>query len=476
MVLAGLHARLKDQPLSVRRLYGFGRRMLSPGPVWRDSEFKLCYKSLMETQYWPRERLIALQLVRLRELLDHAYAHVPYYRRLFDRQGIAPNDVATLDDLRKLPITTRQDVQQSNHDFVPRNIDPEKLRSHTTGGTTGTPLVIYQDETADPHDDAYRFRQWSWAGYRFGDRLLIMRDDFVGREDRWGNTVKWDYITATNALVLSTFHLNEESMPEFVALIKDFRPHYIEALPSAIGMVAMHMQRHGSTGIRPRAIFCESETISSWQRELIESQFACKVFSAYGHSERAVDAVECEYHQGYHVSMEFGIVEIVDGSGQPVTEEGQSGIAVCTGLDTFAMPMIRYDTGDVVRYTCRPCGCGRELSLITDIEGRLQEFIVTADDELIPVASLHIRTPSYNNVEQFQFMQERKGELVLKIVPTASYCQEDTLRILDELRTQFHHKIKIEPEFVDSIPRTRRGKHRFLDQRLPVNLGVNLGR
>ena len=213
-----------------------------------------------------------------------------------------------------------------------------------------------------------------------------------------------------------------------------------------------------------------------WQRELIESQFGCKIFAGYGHSERAVDAVECERHQGYHLSMEYGILEVVDDAGRPVTEEGQMGRAIGTGLDTYSMPMIRYDTEDIVQYTQRKCSCGRNVPLISGIEGRVQEFIVTADDELISLAAIHVRTPSYNNVVQFQFLQESKGELTLRIVPSPNYSAEDTRQILEELRTQFHSKVKIEPEFVDGIPRTARGKYRFLDQRLAIGFGNNLHR
>ncbi len=475
MVRLGLQTRLKAQPLTLRRVYGYGRRVFRPDTIWQDPEFKRYYDWLLETQWWSRKQLLELQLERLHGLLDYAYTNIPFYRDLFDDHGLTPRDIATLDDLKKIPIIKKEDIRRNGRKFLPDNGKAEKLHAKTTGGTTGTPLVLYYDDTVHAHEEAFRMRQWHWAGYRPGDRLLVMRDDFLGRDGPDG-IIKWDYETTQNALVLSTFHLNEQSLPGFVALAGQFRPQYIEAFPSALGLMANYMRRHDISGIHPNAIFCESENLLGWQRELIELQFGCRIFAGYGDSERAVDAVECEHHRGYHLSMEYGILEIVDDAGRPVTEEGQLGRAIGTGLDTYSMPMIRYDTEDIVQFTQRECTCGRNMPLISGIEGRAQEFIVTADEELISLASINVRTPSYNNVEQFQFLQENKGELTLRIVPSPTYSAEDTRQILEELRAQFHNKVRIEPDFVDSIPRTARGKYRFLDQRLGVGTGRNLHR
>src|SRR3972149_8633307 len=110
MALTGLRTRLRDQPLTIRRLYGYGRRVLWPCPTWRDPEFKRCYKSLLQTQWWSREQLLELQLKRLHNLLSYAYTNVPYYQLLFGEHRITSKDIATIDDLQKLPILTRKDI------------------------------------------------------------------------------------------------------------------------------------------------------------------------------------------------------------------------------------------------------------------------------------------------------------------------------------------------------------------------------
>jgi len=449
-------------------MYGYGRRFLRPDPTWRDAEFRRMYKWLLQTQWWPRDKLQELQLTQLKNLLVHAYETVPYYRRLFRKQGITPESIVTLQDLQKLPFTTRKDVQQNLEDFLSQNMALEQLQAVVTGGTTGIPLMIYHERTAHAHEEAFRLRHWTWAGYRPGDRLLILRDDFLGREDTRGRLVKWDFSTSRNALVLSTFHLNEQVFPHYISLLHEFQPKFISAFPSALGILASSMIRYKIDGIRPNAIFCQSETIYPWQRELIESQFECKIFAGYGNSERAMDAVECERHEGYHVCMEYGILEIVDEMGNPVEEEGQDGTVVGTGFDTYCMPMIRYKTDDIATYTQKRCSCGRDLPLIQNIVGRLQEVVVTSDNERIPLGVLQIRSSGYRNVEQFQFLQEKRGRLILRIVPAPLFSEIDANLILDELKSQFHNRMKVQLVRVSHIPKTKRGKHRFLVQKLAL--------
>jgi len=431
---------------------------------------------LAETEWWSAAELYALQCERLQALVAHAYAHVPYYCRLFRDHGLAPSDIMTPADLAQLPLLTRQQAQANLAALQPRNLDPALLQTRTTGGTTGTPLSITYDAQADAVELAFRMRQWRWAGYRPGAPLLILRDDFAGRTNRHGTTVKWDYNSARNALVLSAFHLNAAILPDYWALLREFQPRFIEAYPSALSVLARFMQQQGVTAVHPQAIFCESETIVPWQRSLLETTFGCPLFAGYGNSERAVDAVECEAHSGYHICQEYGVLEIVDAHGEAVTEEGAIGLVVGTGFYTNAMPLIRYQTGDLARVTHHPCSCGRAHPLIGDIVGRLQEMVVTEDGELVAIGVLQIRAPAYRHVQQFQFVQEQPGRLELRLVPAKGYSEHAARQIRDELTTQFGGRMQVTLTTVPAIDRTSRGKQQFLLQRLPIGLAdVTLG-
>ena len=183
-------------------------------------------------------------------------------------------------------------------------------------------------------------------------------------------------------------------------------------------MMARFLSRHGVTDVRTLAAFCESETLYPQQRTLIESQFGCPLFSAYGMTERVADAVECERHQGYHVSMEYGILELVDAQGEPITRPGVIGRVVGTGFDNDCMPLIRYATDDLAMLADGECGCGRKHTLIADFKGRVREFIVLRSGQLMPLCVLFAgHGPEWGKLRELRFVQERPGELTVQVAP-----------------------------------------------------------
>lgn len=459
----------KGAPLPLRMGWGAVRRLRRRYWLWDHPEFKTWYASLQETERWPRERLEALQLERLRALLEHAYAHVPYYHRVFDERRLKPADITTLEDLRALPILTRDDVRRNIRDLVARDVPPDRLHYMMTGGTTGTPLGFYWErDVTFPHEEAFRYRQWRWAGYRFGDRIAYLRGYEIRHRAPDGRPAFWDYIAAENALVLSIFGISERSLPLYARKLRAFRPRFIQGYPSALTLVARHLLAQRITDIRPRAIFTEFENLYPEQRAAIQEAFGCPVLAGYGHTERAVDAVECLARDGYHISMEYGIVELTDARGQPVAA-GEPGFITGTGLDTYCMPFIRYQTDDVARLTDRYCACGRHMPLLSDIVGRWQhELIVTRDDRYIPITSMNVHSDAFEAVEQYQFLQERKGELIVRLVRRPSYAEADTQKIIAALQAKFRGEMDIRVVFVPEIARTRLGKFRLLDQKLDV--------
>lgn len=459
----------KNWPLPLRVTYGVARRLGKPRGIWAHAEFRRWYAELQATQWWTAEQLEELQGARLRALLEHAYANVPYYRRVFDERRLVPGDITSLDALQLLPILTKDDVRRNLRELVARNIDPSRLYFFMTGGTTGTPLGFYHErDVTTPHEDAFMYRQWSWLGYRFGDRIAYLRAFNLRHRDRDGKPAWWDYNAVENSLVLSIFEVNQARLPLYIQKLRDFRPRFIQGYPSVLEIVARFALEQGIDSIRPQGIFTEFENLYPAQRALIEQAFGCPVLGGYGHSERAVDAVECPQRQGYHVSMEYGIVELTDQNGERVPE-GEQGFVTGTGLDTHCMPFIRYQTDDVARLSADPCPCGRKMPMLQDIVGRWQhEVIVTADDRVIPITAMNVHSDAFANVEQYQFLQERKGELVIRVVRGARYAEADTQRILAALHAKFRGGIDLRVVFVPEIPRTQRGKYRLLDQKLDV--------
>jgi len=198
---------------------------------------------------------------------------------------------------------------------------------------------------------------------------------------------------------------------------------------------------------------------------LIENYFGCEIFDWYGMEERVVCAAECGQHLGYHIFSEFSIVEFLKNE-EPVV--GQDGEIICTRLDNYAMPLIRYQTGDIGRKLRETCSCGRGLPLMRLIGGRKRNFAVTKEGGLIPVTIVDIPKAT-GHVEQFQFVQREKGVLLLRVVKGRGFSKEDSRLIHENLRDKFGDLLRTEIEYVENIPRSARGKVPLLIQHLRID-------
>lgn len=473
-LLSSLTAFSKQLPLPIRRGYGWARRRFIPHHIWDDECFRRYYEWLQETQWWSRDQLEQYQTEQLRALVRHAYKNVPYYRRVFDEHRLKPEDISTLDDLQKLPLLTKEDVRRNFEDLVARNVDRERLKYYTTGGSTGLPLGIYHDKyTADLQEQAFILRQWSWAGYKFGDRVVTLRDANITRSNREGEKAWWDYNTGSNELVLSSTSMSEENMYKYVELIKEFKPRFIFAFPSSLEILTRFMRRHRIGDIKAKAVFLSSETLYPQHRELIESQFGCRIFDHYGQTEFVADAMECERHEGYHVNMEYGILELINEDGEPITDASIVGKVVGTGLRNYCMPLIRYVINDLAAYASGECSCGRGAALIKGFKGRLQEFLVSRSGALIPFLAIYdSQEPVWMRIKELKIVQEEGGKLTVKIAKAPSFSESE---IKEQFLEKLHERLDeeefdIEVTFVDHIYRTSRGKLLFLEQKLPITL------
>jgi len=430
--------------------------------------FRKTYKFIQESQWWSQEQLEAYQLEQLNKLLDHSYINVPYYRKLFDKHGLKPEDIRSFEDLQKIPFLTKDIVKNNIDDLKARNYHKHKFERVTTGGTTGIPLKLYVEKGVSIAESlAYSKAALELVECSFMDKVISLREDVILSKD---DTKFWKYILFGRHLLLSSFHMSEDNLPRYVEKIRRFKPKFIVTFPSSITTIAKYMKKNN---IEPfstlKAIICGGESVYDWQRHLLEEVFQCRIFEMYGHMEGAVLACSCEKNNYYHVFPQYGIVELIDKYEKPVTKEGEKGEIVATGFHNFIFPFIRYKTGDIGVYTKEKCECGRNYPLLKKIEGKWkQEFIITGDNRMISTVIMHMHSTVFDNVKQFQFYQEKKGEVVFRIVKTDNYAEKDTKNIENEICKKLGKDIKLKIEFVDKIPRTERGKHKYLIQKIPI--------
>ena len=457
----------KSVQYAVRYAYG-----MIPVPIRYGKVFRETYALLQKSQWWTREQLEEYQLEQLSQLLHHAYGNVPYYQRVFDERGLKPKDIQDFKDLQMLPYLTKEIIQNNLPDLVAQNYRQSKLQYATTGGSTGIPLGLYREKgISDAKEWAFMTTQWNRVGYQFGAKCIVLRGKVVESASK-GKF--WEYDPVNKDLILSAYHLTEENMPKYIQKIRDFKPDFIRAYPSTITIMARFMKEND---IAPfpcvKALLCGSENLYPPQRELLEAIFQCRVYSWYGHGERAVLAGECEYSNFYHIFPEYGLVELIGENGKSVTKEEAMGEIVATGLNNYVFPFIRYKTMDLGIHTSKKCECGREYPLLKRVEGRMQELIVAKDKRLITLTALifaqHFK--AHSKIKEMQLVQEEVGRVLVRIVKTNEYSVKDEQEIRQKMQKNVDNQLDITFDYVDEIPRTARGKYRFLIQKLPIELG-----
>jgi phenylacetate-CoA ligase len=459
--------KIRDRIYNHDSITGKALGILPSYKVFRDT-----YKFLQKSQWWSKEQLEEYQLQQLSKLLNHAYENVPYYRKVFDERCLKPKDIQDFKDLQKLPFLTKEIIRENLNDLKARNYPPSKFEYVTTGGSTGIPLGFYYEKGVSRAIEwAFIKTLWDRVDYHFRDKCVILRGNIVKSADI-GKF--WEYTLLGRWLILSSYHLTDETLPKNIKEIKKFKPKFIQAYPSTITILARFMKEHD---IEPfpgvKAILCGSENLYPWQRELLEEVFQCRVYSWYGLSEMAVLAGECEKSTYYHIFPEYGIVELNGKNNKPVMNESEMGEIVATSLNNFVCPLIRYRTMDLAVPSNGKCECGRNYPLLKKVEGRLQELVVTKDRRLITLTALIFAQhfEAFSRVKEMQLIQEEEGKMRVRIVKTLQYSENDEQEFLTKMQKAVDNGLDINFEYVDQIPRTQSGKYRFLIQKLPIEFG-----
>ena len=423
-------------------------------------KYKSFVRFLDESQWWPEEKLREYQQEQLSNLLEYVYKNVPYYRDVFKRRGLTPQDFNSIEDLKKLPILSKEDVF-NNFDKLIVNISPAELNKRAilgyTSGSTGKRMVIYRDRKYIFKNMALYRWNMSLANIRSGSRYIqLWSKAFIARNNK--NIKIFDPYNVR--LSLSTVPQEVHRLEEYCECIKSFKPSFIFGSPSFLYTLACYLHDNGDNTVQfPVFVSCY-ENLYSYQRRAIEHQFGCEVFNFYGSEESLIYAMECDKHEGMHIDMRKGIMEIVDENGE-IVSCGRRGRIICTGFDNFVMPLIRYDMGDIGSVSENKCSCGRGLPLLKSLDGRTSEVIKYKDKHIYP-ATLSVILEQLNNIKECQFIQEDKGRIIVNVVKRKGYSSNDTRELTEKLRHVIDKDLSPEINFLDYIPRNKMGKFQLV--------------
>ena len=420
----------------------------------------LDYKNFLEdSQWWPmKEKLLEFQRHELQKLLRHSYEQVPYWQEAFKKLGITSGDIKSYSDFQKLPIITKENIRNNKKRMIAENY-LGKTWTKGTGGSTGVPLEL--DYTPDSYDwrVATSKRGYSWAGCEDGIKQLYIWGAAIGKES-WLKRVKKNiHHKVLRHKYVNCFKFSEEEMNKTLKIIQRFKPKVIIGYTNPLYNFAKFINDKGIVDIKVESAISAAEKLYDFQRTEIEKAFNCKVFNTYGSREFMLIASECEEHKGLHLNMENLFVEIIKEDGT-VAKLGEMGNIVVTDLHNYGMPFIRYKIGDLGVATDRICACGRGLPLIDKIEGRALDCIKTLDGRIIPGEFFPHLMKEFNEIKQFQVIQERLDTFVIKIVRSRQLEQSRLKFLQDEIRKVTGSQITFDIQFLDQIPLTKTGKLR----------------
>ena len=431
-------------------------------PAWRDGPvYRTWSRFLLEAQYWPAERIQGWQLEQLRRIVRLAYEGTEGYRVLYDRAGVHPDDLRAIDDLARFPLVTKQDIQQDLEAF---SLKSGRRRYASTGGSTGVPFGFYKRPSDGKLEWAFMHAGWRRAGWRRNGVSAILRGGFIGSAEHW-----WEYNPYRRELYLSSYYLTRDTARAYLDKMRQYDARILQAYPSSCHMLADLLLEHGASSWGPELILLGSENVYDWQLRKAESVFpAARFFAWYGQSEQVILAPWCEQTRICHAWPFYGWTEVVDAAGREI-REGETGELVGTSFHVTATPFIRYRTSDVAVKGAERCeACGRHGRLLSRIEGRTHELLVTTSGRHISMTAINMHDRIFEPVRQFLFYQEVPGQAEFRYVPKRPLTSEEVDRMRHGLMNKLGGDMILVLQPVAEIPRSASGKMRFLDQRLPV--------
>ena len=430
-------------------------------PLWdiKDKSNKLKYvKNLENTQWLSADKLKEQQWAKLKDTIQYAYNHSPYYSQLFQRIGLTPEDIKTPADYLKIPVTTKLDIRNNTEQFISNEYDKSGLIVAKTGGSTGVSLNLYFDEACQELRNAAAIRSDKWAGWNLGHK----------RGALWGNPPvpksfkqKTRHYLLDRTIYLDTMALNDQSMSAFVDQWAIEKPKSLFGHAHSIYMFAKFVASKNINTLRPQAIVATSMMLLEHERVLIESVFDCKVTNRYGCEEVGLIACECEKHQGMHLNIDHLYIEFLDDENLPV-KAGQSGKIVLTDFNNKGMPLLRYQVEDIGIPSDKMCDCGRGLPLMEGLQGRVADFLKGPNGSLVAGISLVERTlTDIKGLEQIQLVQPTLNRIEINRVKGKDFDRDTDTLLLKEMQTVFGSSIKCIINDVAEIAQENNGKYRF---------------
>jgi phenylacetate-CoA ligase len=417
--------------------------------------FKELLAWLEEAQWADPDDIRRYQDEQVRDFVRHAYESVPFYRDLYDRHGVGPDDVEGIGDLPKLPIVTRSMVREAGEGLRSDRFRRRDLIVSLTSGTTGTPLRVCRTRYSWAFQWAVWWRHRARFGMTIDDPFLMVGARVPIPADRTEPPF-WRRDWANHRVYLSAYHLKPENMPAIVDMLQRERFRFYTGYPSAIAQIGDYLVDHAiELQGGPEVVITGSDALLPRFARRIREALHAPVTDQYGMLEFAGNFAQCE-HGNYHLDYECGHAELL-----PMEGTDRRNL-VLTGWGNRAMPFIRYEVGDhaVLPASQAPCACGRHTWYIARVDGRLEDYVYTPDGRKI--IGMNQVFEYAVGTRKMQIRQDAVDRIEVRIVPAPDYDDAATRAAVGrELQRRLGDvPMDIEYTLVDDIPPEANGKFR----------------
>lgn len=406
------------------------------------------YKRIQDMNTWSREEIKAWQEAQLQRIVHQAYEHTVYWKRVFDERGLKPSDIRTAEDLKKLPIITKDDIRAHYQELIADNASQFRYRISKTGGTTGEPMQYLDAEDVWGYVSANKIIAWHTTGYRFGDPFMALGSASIFKKK--APIVRRILDAIRNERAYNSMNLNDTLCQQYIDILAKQHIHYVYGYASAIYLLAKYALDHKIDMTHMRGAFTTSENLTDFYRETIERAFGCRVMDCYGARDAAITAYEIEpgnYHLGYSA-----YVEVVD-----EFEQGK-GTLLSTNLLNMAFPLLRYDFGDAAELD----------NNCPDYNGQVLHRIYGRTSDVLRLDNGHVLTsPGFTilmrnfDVKAYDIQKLSGSSVRLQVQVAEGWNKSQEAKLISEMQRFVGEGCDFSLNYVDHFEPLKNGKRRY---------------
>jgi phenylacetate-CoA ligase len=421
------------------------------------------YQKLKEYQWKSLEENQEIQRKKLYILIQYAGQNISYYQQVIKEYNIAFSEDTIFEDIKKFPLLTKGIIR--NHFDELYQFRDKTYYRNTSGGSTGEPVVFYQDKEYLSWANANKRLFNEWAGRKLGDPMVKLwgsLSDILGSGQGFKGYLRQQVSGVTN---LNTYRMTEKDKYEYVQKINHIKPRLILAYTNSIEELAYFIREHHLSVYFPPAVMTTAGVLYREVKAKIEEVFHTTVFNRYGSREVSDMACNCEKDEGLHLIPALHYLEIVDDEGKQV-KPGTPGNIIVTLMTNYTMPLIRYKIGDIGILSDKACSCGRGFPLLRQVKGRIRSVFRNKQGDFID-GGIFIRLFYFReDIKQFQVIQESLEQITINIVlknkKQSKIAEKDVLEISGSIKKIMKSDITIKYNLVEVINPTPSGKYGYV--------------